>query len=40
LYICWFTSYESTARSIDSMINEVLPFVDWEGFAEDFDICF
>ena len=40
LYICWFTRYESTAESLDFMIKEVLPFVDWEGYAEDYNICF
>lgn len=36
LYVCWFT--DRTDQSIDDMIASVLPQVDWEGQAEDFDI--
>jgi hypothetical protein len=35
LYVCWFT--EDTARSIDAMVEAVLPHLDWERSAEDYD---
>ena len=36
LYACWFAA--GTARSIDEMVEEALPHLDWEGVAEDYDI--
>lgn len=36
LYACWFT-YD-TNRSIDSMIEEILPYLDWEQNAQDYNI--
>jgi len=36
LRLCWFVT--DTTRSVDSMVSAVLPFVDWEAQAEDFDI--
>ena len=35
LYVCWFA--DDTARSIDAMVEEILPCVDWEQAAEDYD---
>jgi hypothetical protein len=36
LYVCWFMT--DTARSLDAVIAALLPQVDWEGIAEDYDI--
>ena len=36
LYACWFA--DDTARSIDLMVKAVLPYLDWERLAEDYDI--
>jgi hypothetical protein len=36
LYICWFM--EDTVRSLDEVIESILPHVDWERLAEDYDI--
>jgi hypothetical protein len=36
LYVCWFMA--DTARSLDEVIESILPQVDWEGVAEDYDI--
>lgn len=36
LYACWFV--EDTARSIDAMVEAILPHLDWERVAEDYDI--
>jgi hypothetical protein len=36
LYVCWFM--ENTARSLDEVIEAILPQIDWEGLAEDYDI--
>jgi hypothetical protein len=36
LYVCWFL--EDTARSLDEVIESILPQIDWEGLAEDYDI--
>lgn len=36
LYVCWFS--ESTALTIDAMVEEVLPRLDWGQVAEDYDI--
>ena len=36
LYVCWFA--ESTAKSIDAMLEAILPHLDWENVAEDYDI--
>ncbi len=36
LYVCWFTN--DTDRSIDAMVDEILPYLDWERNAEDYDI--
>jgi hypothetical protein len=37
LCACWFA--EDTTRSIDAMVEEVLPHLDWERNAEDHDIA-
>jgi hypothetical protein len=36
LYVCWFA--EDTARGIDAMVEAVLPHLDWDRVAEDYDI--
>jgi hypothetical protein len=36
LYVCWFM--ENTAKSLDEVIESILPQIDWEGLAEDYDI--
>jgi hypothetical protein len=36
LYVCWFMG--DTARSLDEVIESILPQIDWEGLAEDYDI--
>jgi hypothetical protein len=36
LYVCWFMG--DTARSLDKVIESILPQIDWEGLAEDYDI--
>ncbi len=36
LYVCWFA--DDTDRSIDAMVDSVLPHLDWERDAEDYDI--
>ncbi|MGH7411709.1 MAG: hypothetical protein ACREJ6_11715, partial [Candidatus Methylomirabilis sp.] len=36
LYACWFA--DDTARSIDVMVEAILPHLDWERVAEDYDI--
>ncbi len=35
LQVCWFM--DDTARSLDSMIESVLPHLDWDQVAEDYD---
>jgi len=36
LYVCWFAN--GTDQRIDAMVEAVLPQLDWEGVAEDYDI--
>ncbi len=36
LYVCWFMA--DTGRSLDEVVESILPHVDWEGLAEDYDI--
>lgn len=36
LYICWFM--KDTARSLDEEIGSIIPRIDWEMLAEDYDI--
>jgi len=36
LFICWFIDH--TAMSVDDMIGMALKQVDWDRYAEDFDI--
>ena len=36
LYVCWFMG--DTARSLDEVIESIIPQIDWEGLAEDYDI--
>ena len=36
LYVCWFM--EDTARSLDEVIESIIPQLDWERLAEDYDI--
>lgn len=36
LYACWFMN--DTARSLDAVLDSVLPHLDWERLAEDYDI--
>jgi NADH:ubiquinone oxidoreductase subunit D len=36
LYVCWLM--EDTARSLDEIIESILPQIDWERLAEDYDI--
>jgi hypothetical protein len=36
LYVCWFM--EDIARCLDEVIKSVIPMVDWESHAEDYDI--
>ena len=36
LYVCWFMG--DTARSLDEVIESILPQIDWEGLAEDYNI--
>lgn len=36
LSVCWFT--DNTDRSIDAMLEEILPHLDWERNAQDYDI--
>ena len=36
LYVCWFAA--DTSQSIDAMIEAILPHLDWEHAAEDYDI--
>jgi hypothetical protein len=36
LYVCWFM--DNTARPLDEIVEAVLPHVDWERLAEDYDL--
>lgn len=36
LHVCWFM--EDTARSLDEEIESILPRINWERSAEDYDI--
>ena len=36
LYVCWFM--EDTAWSLDEEIESIIPQLDWERLAEDYDI--
>lgn len=36
LYVCWFM--DDTTRSLDAVIDSILPHVDWDQVAEDYDI--
>jgi hypothetical protein len=36
LFVCWFA--ENTEWSIDALVEAVLPHLDWERVAEDYDI--
>jgi hypothetical protein len=38
LFVCWFAT--TTAKSIDAMVRAVLPHLDWEQVAEDYDITY
>lgn len=38
LFTCWFTA--ETSHSIDSMIESLLPHLDWENLAKDYDVTF
>lgn len=35
LYACWYMG--ETDRSIDAMIDSILPAIDWDDVAEDYD---
>jgi hypothetical protein len=35
LYVCWFM--EDTAKSLDGVIKSIIPQIDWENLAEDYD---
>ena len=37
LFICWFVD-DPGSVSIDALVQAVLPSVDWEAQAEDFDV--
>jgi hypothetical protein len=37
LYVCWFTG--DTSQRLDAMIEALLPHLDWERRAEDYDVC-
>ena len=36
LYVCWFM--DDTTRSLDAILDSILPHLDWEGVAEDYNI--
>jgi hypothetical protein len=36
LYVCWFM--EDTVRNLDEVIESILPQINWESLAEDYDI--
>ena len=36
LYVCWFL--EDTTRSLDEIIESVIPQIEWENFSEDYDM--
>ncbi len=36
LFVCWFT--DNTTQSIDTMIEALLPHLDWENEADDYDM--
>ena len=36
LYVCWFA--DDTTQSIDALVESVLPHLDWEQAAADYDI--
>ena len=36
LYVCWFM--KDTARSLDEVIESILPHIDWAKLAEDYNI--
>lgn len=36
LNICWLMA--DTSRSLDEVIASILPYVDWEGNAKDYDL--
>ena len=36
LRVCWFA--KDTNRSLNSMLKEILPHLDWEQVAEDYDM--
>ena len=36
LFVCWFL--EDTATSIDAMVESILPHLEWDRLAEDYDI--
>ncbi len=36
LCVCWYTS--DSAFSVDQMIESLLPHLDWERMAEDYDV--
>jgi hypothetical protein len=38
LFVCWFMA--DTARSLDEIIEALLPELDWEKLAEDYDLTF
>jgi hypothetical protein len=36
LYACWFM--KDTSASLDAIIESILPYLDWEQIAEDYDV--
>lgn len=36
LFVCWFM--DDTSRSLDDVIETIIPQIDWERLAEDYDI--
>jgi hypothetical protein len=37
LFICWFVD-DPASESIDALVQSVLPTIDWEAQADDFDV--
>ncbi len=36
LYVCWFM--DNTDKSLDEIIESIIPQIDWDGLAENYDI--
>jgi hypothetical protein len=37
MFVCWFVN-DISGATVDELIKSILPSIDWEAHAEDYDI--